>query len=72
MDAYLADPNTSTTNRLIAQAYKDGLARGLFIHPTIFPHFFKHKPDMVLYSPQPTDQAAALDTRTPQLHKANI
>ena len=49
VDAYIADPETSTTNRLIAQAYKDGVANGSFIQPTTFPHFLPNRKDMVLY-----------------------
>ena len=41
---------------MIAQAYKDGLARKLFIKPLSFPHFLKDRPNMVMYSPQPTDR----------------
>ena len=74
VDAYLADPNTFSTNKLIGQSYKDGLARGLFIRPTVFPHFLTHKPDMVMYSPQPVDSvepvSSAPTTQRPQ--KANM
>jgi len=71
VDAYLADSETFSTNKLIAQAYKDGLARGLFIRPTVFPHFFTHKPDMVMYSPQPVESDSSTTTsQTPQ--KANM
>lgn len=53
MDAYIADLETSTTNRLIAQAYKDGVTNGSFIQPTVFPHFLPNRKDMVLYRNQP-------------------
>lgn len=53
MDAYIADPETTTTNRLIAQSYKDGLANGSFIQPTSFPHFLSNRKEMVLYRNQP-------------------
>ena len=53
VDAYIADPETTTTNRLIAQSYKDGLATGSFIQPVSFPHFFSNRRDLVLYRNQP-------------------
>lgn len=53
VDAYLADPETFSTNKMMAQAYKDGLARGLFVQPTFYPHFFKDRPDQVMYRVQP-------------------
>jgi 8-oxo-dGTP pyrophosphatase MutT (NUDIX family) len=56
VDAYIADPETTTTNRLIAQSYKDGLANGLFLQPTSFPHFLSDRQDMVLYCNQPWKQ----------------
>ena len=76
VDAYLADPETMTTNRMIATAYKDGLKRGLFIQPTSYPHFFKNKADLVMYSPQPLvadggSQGASGEDRTQQ-QKANM
>ena len=49
MDAYIADPETTITNRLISQSYKDGLANGSFIQPTSYPHFLANRKDMVLY-----------------------
>ena len=42
---------------MIAEAYRDGLKRGLFIQPTKYPHFFKNKPDQVMYAPQPFSQS---------------
>ena len=50
VDAYLADPETVSTNRMIAQSYKDGLARGVFPQPTIYPHFIQGRPDQVMYT----------------------
>ena len=56
VDAYIGDPETTTTNRLIAQSYKDGLASGSFIQPVSFPHFFANKKDLVFYSNRPLDE----------------
>ena len=53
VDEYLADPETSTTNRQITQSYKDGLANGMFIQPTAFPHFLPNRKNMVLYRTLP-------------------
>lgn len=41
------------TNKMIGQAYLDGLRRNLFVQPTVYPHFFKNKPPLVMYRPQP-------------------
>ena len=49
VDTYIADADTATTNRLIAQAYKEGLASGVFIRPTSLPHYVPDQKDMVLY-----------------------
>ncbi len=49
VDTYIADPETIAMNRMIAQAYKDGLARGLFLQPTLYPHFLEGRPDEVIY-----------------------
>ncbi|CAI8027602.1 Nudix hydrolase 8 [Geodia barretti] len=56
VNAYIGDPETTTTNRLIAQSYKDGLASGSFIQPVSFPHFFANKKDLVFYSNRPLDE----------------
>lgn len=53
VDAYIADPETTTTNRLIAQSYKDGLENGSFIQPISFSHFLSDRKDLVLYRNQP-------------------
>ena len=53
VDEYLVDPETSTTNRLITQSYKDGLANGMFIQPTSFPHFLPNRKNMALYRTLP-------------------
>lgn len=53
MDAYLADPDTATTNRLIAQAYKEGLTSGTLIQPTSLPHYVPGRKDMFLYKNGP-------------------
>ena len=53
VDAYMADPETATTNRLIAQSYKDGVASGVYIQPTTLPHYVSGRKDMVLYKNRP-------------------
>ena len=64
---------------MIAEAYRDGLKRGYFIQPTKYPHFFKNKPDQVMYALQPfpqsgdqscDDESADCDTTTQQ--KSNM
>ena len=67
VDAYIADPETTTTNRLIAQSYKDGLENGSFIQPISFPHFLSDRKDLVLYRNQPWKDEGESETR-PEPH----
>ena len=61
VDAYLADPETFPTNRMILQAYKDGVERGgVFIKPTVFPHFLPNRRDMAMYKVESCDLKARL------------
>ena len=56
VDAYLADPETFPTNRMILQAYKDGVERGgVFVKPTVFPHFLPNRRDMAMYKVESCD-----------------
>ena len=56
VDAYLADPETFSTNRMILQAYKDGMERGgVFVKPTVFPHFLPNRRDMAMYKVESCD-----------------
>jgi len=38
---------------MIAQSYKDGLARGLFLQPTEYPHYVQGRPDQMMYTNKP-------------------
>ena len=59
VDAYLADPETFPTNRMILQAYKDGVERGgVFVKPTVFPHFLPNRRDMAMYKVESCDPKA--------------
>lgn len=58
VDAYLADPETFPTNRMILQAYKDGLERGVFVKPTVFPHFLPNRRDLAMYKVESYDLKA--------------
>ena len=55
VDEYLADPNTFPTNRMITQAYKDGVERGVFVQPRVYPHFLPNRKEQVMYFVQPSD-----------------
>ena len=56
---YLADPETFPTNRMILQAYKDGVERGgVFVKPTVFPHFLPNRRDMAMYKVESCDLKA--------------
>ena len=60
---------------MITEAYMDGLKRGLFIQPTKYPHFFKNKPDLVMYAPHPNGQSyddESADCSTTTQQKSNI
>lgn len=71
VDEYLADPNTMQTNRMIAQSYKDGLARGTFIQPTSFPHFIEGRPDQVMYYNKLCDVQTASSDRLAESHESD-
>ena len=58
VDAYLADPETFPTNRMILQAYKDGVERGMFVKPTVFPHFLPNRRDLAMYKIESCDPKA--------------
>ncbi len=77
VDAYIADTETAATNRMIGQAYKDGLARGLFLQPTLYPHFLKGgRPDQVMYTNKSCDPQTMSVDSVPKSHdtdaKSNI
>lgn len=55
VDTYLADPNTYPTNRMITQAYKDGVERGFFVQPTVYPNFLPNRSDLAMYFVKKSD-----------------
>ena len=72
VDAYLADPGTFSTNRVITQAYKDGLKQGMFIQPTALPHFLPNKPELVMYRPLPLQSQETDDSERTLQQRANM
>ena len=58
VDEYLADPQTFPTNRMMLQAYKDGAERGVFVKPTVFPHFLPNKRELAMYKVESCDPKA--------------
>lgn len=60
VDTYIADPDTLAPNRMIAQSYKDGLAGGVFIKPTVYPAFIQGRPDQVMYNNKSHDSMASV------------
>ena len=43
---------------MMLQAYKDGMERGLFIQPTVFPHFLPNRRDLAMYKVELCDPKA--------------
>ena len=66
VDEYIADPGTFTVNRMIAEAYRDGVKRGSFIYPERTPHYLHGKADQVVY------KIKAVEPADPSRPKANM
>ncbi len=41
---------------MIGQAYVEGLKRGTFIQPTVYPSFLQNKPPLIMYRLQPNNE----------------
>ncbi|KAL5478039.1 hypothetical protein EMCRGX_G024914 [Ephydatia muelleri] len=49
VNEYIADPNTTAVNRMIAESYRDGMKSGYFIYPECTPHYLQNKAAQVVY-----------------------
>lgn len=43
---------------MMLQAYKDGVERGVFVKPTVFPHFLPNKRELAMYKVESCDPKA--------------
>ena len=50
MDEYISDPDTTPTNRMIAESYVKCRDKGFTIMPKFYPHFLKDQPELAFYS----------------------
>ena len=53
LNEYIADPYTNNQNRLIAETFVASRKCGYSLSPTLYPHFFPNKPDLVHYGIAP-------------------